>query len=211
MTTLPQRTAIGIRAIVIVAVAVVLVAAIGVIIAGNQGSTVTTLSPNPGGSTTHTTGSALAPCPSDTTCAPFTYVSSDQVRVNSVQATETLCNNCGAVNGQSYVGFEVNFENVGNSTIYIAGGTGELSVSTLGNSSVLHAVTSQVCAGTFTIIALGQGQNYTMYGPGCDAGFDYQLVQSGEVTVTFSFDWTTSSQASTFPNSTEITAQFSFA
>jgi hypothetical protein len=114
------------------------------------------------------------------------------------------------VNGQSYVTFEVNFQNVGNSTIYVAGGTGELSVSTLGNSSVLRPVTSEICPGTFAIIALSPGQNYTMYGPGCDSGFDYQLVQAGNVTLTFSFDWTTNSQANTSPNSTTITAQFSF-
>ena len=190
------------------------VAAIAVVIAANQvnpGGTLTTLSPNPGGSTTVATGNASMPCPTNTTCASFTYTANSPVKADSVQATEFVCNNCGAVNGQSYVSFQVDFENVGNSTIYVAAGSGGLSVSTLGNSSVLRPVTTQVCAGTFAIVSLNHGENYTMYAPGCDAGFEYQLAQAGSVTVTFSFDWTTNSTASTFPNSTVITAQFNFA
>lgn len=192
-------------------------------ITSNPSATTTTLYPNPGGSTTQTTGNASTPCPSDTTCASsFTYDSSvNQVRVNSVQATEYACHNCGAVNGQPYVTFAVNFENIGlphpsacsncEATIDIEAGTGGLIVSAY-PSSVLQSVPSQQCVGTSTIVALEYGQNYTMYGPGCDTGFDYQLVQAGSVTLTFLIHWTMSGQASGTPElDTVITAQFSFA
>ena len=137
--------------------------------------------------------------------------SNGPVQVLSVQATQFVCQNCGAVNGQSYLTFQVALENVGNSSIYIAGGTGELSVSIPANSSVVHTVPTEECAGTFTIIELGQGQNYTLGGPPCDDGLDYQVVQAGTVNIAFRFDWTTNPAANTFPDSTAISAEFTFA
>ncbi len=155
--------------------------------------------------------SASGVCPSNTTCASFTYSPTGQVQVLSVQATQYFCQNCGAVNGQSYLAFQVALENIGNSSIYIAGGTDELSVSIPANSSLIRAVPSEVCAGTFTIIMLGQGQNYTLGGPPCDDGLDYQLVQPGTVNIAFRFDWTTNSASNTFPDSTAISAEFTLA
>ncbi len=158
-----------------------------------------------------TTITSTAPCPSGATCASFAYTPTGQVQVLFVHATQFVCQNCGAVNGQSYLAFQVALENVGNSSIYIAGGTGELSVSIPANSSVIRAVSTEVCAGTFTIIELGQGQNYTLGGPPCDNGLDYQLVQAGSVNVSFSFNWTTSANSSNFPDKTTIMAAFTFA
>jgi len=156
------------------------------------------------------------PCPTDTTCGSFYYGSSgtnasSQVKVNYVQATESVCKNCGAVNGQTYVSFAVNFENTGSTPIYIASGAGGLDVFPYGNfSQYLQVVPSVGCAGTSTVFPLEGGQNYTLFSSGCSTGFDYKLVQSGTVGVTFTFQWTTSSQASTFPEATIITAHFSF-
>ncbi len=161
--------------------------------------------------TTTSTVTSPATCPSGTACASFAYGPTGHVQVLSVQATQFVCQNCGAVNGQSYLTFQVALENVGNSSIYIAGGTGELSVSIPANSSVVHTVPTQECAGTFTIIELGQGQNYTLYGPPCDDGLDYQVVQAGTVSIAFSFDWTTNPATNTFPDSTAISAEFTFA
>ena len=161
-------------------------------------------------------GSATCiPCPTDTACGSFYYGSSgtnasSQVKVNYVQATESVCKNCGAVNGQEYVSFAVNFENTGSSPIYIAAGPGGLDVFPYGNfSNYLQVVSPVGCAGTPIVFPLEGGQNYTLYSSGCSTGFDYKLVQSGTVGVTFTFQWTTSSQASTFPEATIITAHFS--
>lgn len=186
-------------------------------------TTITTLSPNPGGSSTIASGSACSangvcpPCPLDTTCESLTYANNGRdtttsfpVKVNYVEATEFVCNNCGAVNGQSYIMFAMNFENTGSSPIYIQAGTGGLNASTF-SPSVLQAVPSERCAGTTTIVALEEGQNYTMYAPGCNTGFDYQVTQAGTALVTLFFQWTVSSQASTFPDATMVEAHFSFA
>jgi hypothetical protein len=109
---------------------------------------ITTLSPNPGGSSTIASGSACSangvcpPCTLDTTCGSLTYANNGRdattsfpVKVNYIEATEFVCDNCGAVNGQSYVMFAVNFENTGSSSIYIEAGTGGLNASTFTPSS----------------------------------------------------------------------------
>lgn len=153
--------------------------------------------------------------PSNTIYGSFTYTSTGPVQVDSVQATQFVCQNCGAVNGESYVTFAVAFDNIGNSPIYIPDGSGGVSTSVPANSSVIQEVASERCAGTYSFAKLNPGQNYTLYSPSCETGFDYQLVQAGSVNVTFSFNWTTNSKASTnptdFPNSTTISANFTFA
>jgi len=135
------------------------------------------------------------------------------VQVDSVQATQFVCQNCGAVNGQSYVKFAVTFENAGNSPIYIPDGSAGVSTS-VNPDSILQKVASAQCAGTFVIAKVNPGQNYTLYGPDCFTGFDYHLIQPGTANVTFSFNWTTNSKASTnptdFPTTTTISAQFIF-
>jgi hypothetical protein len=163
--------------------------------------------------------STTVACPSNTTCGSVTVLTSTgQVRVDSVQATQFVCQSCGAVNGTSYVRFAVTVENIGNSPIYIPDGSGGLSSSVVANSSVpssvLQKVPTYVCPGIFDIFALNPGQTYTMYGPSCETGFVYQQVQAGIVTVDFSFNSTTNAKASTnptdFPNSTTIAAGFIF-
>lgn len=149
-----------------------------------------------------------AACPPNAMCGSITYASTGQILVEYVQATHS------DINGKSYVGFAVTFVNAGNSSIYIPAGTTGVSASVL-PGSILRQVTTPLCPGFFAINKLDPGQNYTLYGPSCDAGYEYQLVQPGSVTVTFSFNWTTNSKASTyptdFPNSTTISAQFVFA
>lgn len=149
-------------------------------------------------------------CPSKTTCGSFIYAPTGQVQVDSVQATEYVCHNCGAVDDESYVTFTVALENIGNSTIYIEAGSDGLDSAVPTNSSVIQQVASVICSGTLGIEDLNHGQNYTMYAPGCGTGFDYQVVQAGSVNVRFSFDWTTDIQADTFSNLTTISAQFMF-
>ena len=153
-------------------------------------------------------------CPSNTTCASFTYSPTGQVKVDSVQATLQTCQNCGAVNGQSYVYFHIAFENTGSSPIYVFGGFGycePISTTVAANSSVLQAVPSERAACAGEIVPIEPGQNYTVDAPYGGDGVEYQLVQAGTVSVVFSFNWTTDPQATTFPNSTTISAQFVFA
>jgi len=162
--------------------------------------------------TTRTVSSTI--CPSNTTCASFTYSPTGQVRVDSVQATQQICQNCGAVNGQPYVYFHIVFENIGSSPVYVFGGFGycePLSTTVPTNSSVLQAVASERAACAGEIVTINPGQNYTVYAPYAGDGVSYQLVRAGTISVVFSFNWTTDPQATTFPNSTTISAQFVFA
>jgi hypothetical protein len=76
-------------------------------------------------------------------------------------------------NGEPAVIFAVTFENIGDSSIYIPDGSNGVSTSVPPNSSVLHGYTSARCAGTFRIVKLYPGQNYTLYGPPCGDGFNY--------------------------------------
>jgi hypothetical protein len=136
------------------------------------------------------------------------------VQVLSVQATQQIAQNGGAANGGQVVVFGVTFANTGNSSIYIPDGSNGVSASIPANSSVIREVGSEVCPGTFAIVRLNQGQNYTLYAPSCFTGYNYRLVQAGSVNVSFSFNWTTNPNASTnptdFPNSTTISATFTF-
>jgi len=136
------------------------------------------------------------------------------VKVDSVQATQQICQNCGAVNGQSYVYFHIVFSNTGSSPIYVFGGFGycePISTTVASNSSVLQAVASERAACAGKMVPIDPGQNYTVDAPNAGDGVSYQLVKAGTVTVVFSFDWTTDQQATTFANSTTISAQFVFA
>lgn len=164
--------------------------------------------------TSTTTATTTVLCPSNTTCGSFTILNSTgQVRVDSVQATQFVCQSCGAVNGTSYLKFAVTFENIGNSPIYIRFGSAGLS-SVVTNSSVPSTVLQEVpanlgCGGLLIPFdVFYPGQTYTMNTPTC--GFVYQQVQAGTVTVRFSFNWTTNANPTDFPNSTTIAAGFIF-
>lgn len=174
-------------------------------------SSVTTTATTTTTSTVTSISTATVTCSSNTApCGSFSYAPTGQVQVKFIQATQQDCQNCGAVNGQSYVYFAVTVENIGNSTIYVAGGTGELSSSVPANSSVIHQATTPFCPGTFAIVALTQGQNDTMYAPGCNSGVMYQLVQAGTVNVGFSFHWTTAANSDDFPDTTTVSSTFTF-
>jgi len=174
--------------------------------------------PNPASSATTTTLTVAAPgqCPAGNVCASFSYNSDGQIRVDSVNATQQVCFNCGVVNGNghSYVYIQVTFENTGSLPIYIPDGSAGVSTSPSSNSSVLQQVVSGQCAGTYSILKLDPGKSVTLSGPSCEEGFAYQVVNPGTVTLTLSFNWTTNSQASTnptdFQEKTTILAQLTF-
>jgi hypothetical protein len=148
-------------------------------------------------------------CPINRICGSFTYnTSGSPLQVDSVIANNE------SVNGRQAVDFEVTFENIGDSPIYIPAGSTGISASAPTNSPVLVAYPTERCAGDFMIEELNPGQGYSLLGPPCGGGVNYAIAQAGSVNVTFSFDWTTNATASTypndFPNSTTISAQFIF-
>jgi hypothetical protein len=154
-----------------------------------------------------------AVCPPNTTCASFSYTPGGPVWVESAQATQFVCHNCGAVEGQSYVTFSVTFVNGGSFPIFIPDGSAGASPS-VPPDSILQQVASGQCAGTYVIAKVNPGQNYTLRGPDCFAGFEYHLAQPGSVPVTLSFNWSTNPSAHTnpadFTNSTTVSARFIF-
>jgi hypothetical protein len=158
-------------------------------------------------STTVTTTTTVI-CPLDSVCPPFTCAPSSPLRIDLVQASNKT------VNGESHVGFDVEFHNIGDAPIYIPAGSTGISVSVPTDSPVLVTYPSPRCAGVFMVFELDPGQSYSLGGPSCETGVSYALAQAGSVNVAFSFNWTTNAGASTypndFPNSTTISTQFVF-
>ncbi len=115
-------------------------------------------------------------------------------------------------NGESNVTFYVNFENLGPSPIYFIGGfVGALSVSLAPNSTALVESPSPRSPGATFLATLPAGQNYTIGGPDCGTGFNYQVFATGLAVVHLAFGWTTSRNESLpFSNMTDIQAQFKF-
>ena len=190
------------------------------------GATYTLIGPSPYRTTTVTAATTTtstttfivtspASCPIGATCASFSYNSTGQVQVASVQATRFVCQGCGAVDGQSYLKFLVTVENTRPSPVLIWSGSGGGVSMSFAQDSGLEKVTSYLCQGlTSPSIALNSGQNLTLYSPACHDPFVYQLFRAGSINVTFTFDWSTNANAGTyptdFPNSTSISAQFIF-
>ncbi len=136
----------------------------------------------------------------------FTYSPSSPVKVDSVQATKTF-----AQDGRTLVTFEVAFENIGDSNIYVLGGCGGgLSASVVGNSTLQKVNGGPLCDCAEFILTLSQGQNHTSVTPGCWSGYDFQLVSPGTVQVNLTLQWSSDSNDFSMPNSTSISAQFTF-
>jgi hypothetical protein len=198
--TTTRRLAIGRTA---VAIGAVLVIACAAVIA------VAYLSPTSPGVPSLTSGSDGSGCPSNAICGSFTYAPAGQVRVDSVQATQSVCQGCGAVNGTSYVSFAVVFYNTGDSPVYVFTSSAGIDTSVPSNSVVLEKVPSSAfCLGTVAIMKIEPGGNLTLSGPTYCTGFYYQLVGKGIVDVGFDFQWNTNDRG--IDNMTTISAQFNF-
>jgi len=129
------------------------------------------------------------------------------VKIESVQASTAQ------QDGATRVTFQVLFENVGNSPIYVLGGCGGgLTSSIVGSSSVIQQTAGgPLCDCAAIILTLESGQNHTSTNPGCWSGFYYDLVGSGTANVNFTLSWSTGSQnVIQGTNSTTISAQFTF-
>lgn len=157
--------------------------------------------------TTSTSTSKTSSGTSNITVGSFSYSPTSPVVVTWVQAVTNVNSN-----GQRIVTFEVGFENVGNSTIYVVSGCGSgLSSSITGDSSVLGKVTGgPLCLCAEFILALDQGGNHSYVNPGCWSGYSYDLLGSGTVDVSFTLNWSTKSNGFQGGNSTLISASFPF-
>ena len=138
-------------------------------------------------------------CPSTTTCPSFSKLPASPLKVESIRATQYLCGDCVSANGQSYVSFEVVFQNTGSSLVYMLSGPALITLSVPANSTVLRPVTSSVCIETSGTLYLSQGQNFTWDGPSCT---------TGSVKVSFTFDWGLS--YNDIQNTTTISAELVF-
>jgi hypothetical protein len=144
---------------------------------------------------------------SNITSDSYNFSSSTPLKIQSVWATITTTQN-----GERYITFYVEFENVGNSTVYIVGGCGSgLDLYTFTNSSVLQKIPRAViCLCPQFIISLSPGQNHTSTIPGCWSGYYIKLLEPGKATINFAQNWSTSSSGAQKQDKTLITASFTF-
>jgi len=158
-------------------------------------------------STTTETTVTTYTVPSGAILESATFPGRSQVMVNDIWAVLVPSRN-----GESNVTFFVNFENLGPSPIYFVGGfVGALSVSLAPNSTALVESPSPRCPGATFLATLPAGQNYTIGGPDCGTGFNYQVFATGLAVVHLAFGWTINRNASPpFSNMTDIQAQFKF-
>lgn len=130
-----------------------------------------------------------------------------QVEVNQIWAVVVP-----STSGGSIAEFYVNFENRGPSAIYFTDRFGgALSTSLALNSTALQESPLPPCLGGNFLVALQAGENYTIGGPGCAEGYNYQVFAQGLAVVHLSFGWTTNQNESPpYSNETWIQAQFKF-
>lgn len=132
----------------------------------------------------------------------FTYSPDSPVKVLAMNATLNQA-------GNQRLSFSVEFQNVGNSTIYIAGGGGSsLSVTIL--SGPVHSRNLPKCEIASFEIPVNSGQTHTSYTPGCWSGYDYVLWQPGIVMVRLTLNWSANAVGGLQGGVTVITAEFSF-
>jgi hypothetical protein len=149
---------------------------------------------------TSTTSTSVTSTQSLVTGGSYTYNASSQVKVLSVAAT---------VSGDGTVVFSVQFENIGNSTIYILGGGGSgLNASVPSGSSVSTQFDKARCMIVTTNVPVAPGQDYTATTPGCWSGYSFNLVAPGTVTVQLILSWSAGSSSPAPSGAVTITAEF---
>jgi hypothetical protein len=118
------------------------------------------------------------------------------VKVLSVSAT---------VSGDSAVGFTVQFQNIGSSTIYVLGGGGSSLNSTITTgASYVKEVTGPRCEIAEAIVPVSPGGDWTAVTPGCWSGYHYELLSPGTIGVQLTLTW-----SGGIGGSLEIYAEFS--
>ncbi len=171
----------------------------------NQISKLNSLIESQSRSTSTQTLTLTVVCPSNATCASFSYSPTGQLVVESVEAH---------ING-SQVSFFVTVENSGVSPVYLETSTGGISTSLSSNSTALEQQSNgEFCpGGTVGFVELDPGQNFTFSAPTYCDGFSYVLVGPGTAYTTFSFNWELTFNGfgpGSFPMTTEISGTFDF-
>jgi hypothetical protein len=138
----------------------------------------------------------------------FDYSPKYPVKIDSVKAVMNQ-----GQNGDTRVTFQVLFENIGSSPVYVAGGCGSGLNSTIpANSPIIQKVQGgPLCLCAQFIMPINPGQNHTTITPGCWSGYYYKLVQAGTVDVNFTLYWGSNGESYTQSNSTSISAKFTLA
>lgn len=164
-----------------------------------------TTSTNPESSSTTTTQVSSSTASSSTTpSGVFSYSPNSQVKILSVQAYTSQ-----SESGNQSVTFNVEFQNIGSSTIYVvSGGSSSLSATII--SGPVHTQLNNVakCEIVSAEIPVGSGQNFTSVTPGCWSGYNYQLSQPGKIQVELTLTWATGISNSGVSNMIEIMAEF---
>ena len=86
--------------------------------------------------------------------------------------------------------FSVRYENIGSTDIYVLEGGGSgLNATVLSGTSQIQQVRGPMCELAGAMIPLSPGGNATAITPGCWSGFQFQILQPGEVQVLLILSW----------------------
>jgi hypothetical protein len=170
-------------------------------------TTTTTLTVTSTITSTSTVTTSTSTVTSNITSDSYTFSPSTPLKILSVWTVVAATQN-----GERYVTFYVEFENIVSSTVYIVGGCGSgLDLYAFTNSSVLQKIPSgPLCLCPEFIMPLSYGQMHTSITPGCWSGYSIKLLGSGKTTLNFVQYWTNSSSGAQNQDNTMITASFTF-
>lgn len=223
----PRRTGIGTLSLVVVVVLIIVIGTVAFVLYGpaspqqppptTTSQTIqTTLSPNPGGSSTSANTSVVSAPTNSTGVAngSFRFSPASPVRIDGVQAIVQQTQG-----GPDSLTFTVAFTNVGTFPITVVGACfSPLEVSPPANSTVVQSATGTfVQCEAISCNSINPGQSSeastdTWQGPG--PAPHLILVNPGTVTITLVLYWGTDNNSCTGPSggpdSTSISATFSF-
>jgi hypothetical protein len=115
----------------------------------------------------------------------YTYSPSSEVKILSVQAFVSQ-----AGSGEQTLTFSVEFQNIGNSTIYVVtGGRTSLNATILSGPVRTQYAQTAKCQIVSPEIPIGRGGNFTSSTPSCSSGFIYVLLQPGTIEVELTLSW----------------------
>ena len=154
--------------------------------------------------TSTTTGSSTSISTSNATASTVAYSPESPLQVLGTEAMISP-----GRNGTTVVTFQVQFKNIGTSSIYYISGCGsDLRTSVSSGTSILRQIPNLIlcmCAEFNT--ELKPGQYSTSVDPGCWSTYAFQLVGHGTVEMNMTLMWSTSPQ-DWGANTTSIQAEF---
>ncbi len=130
----------------------------------------------------------------------YSYSPETPVRILSVQA---FANESGS--GNATLSFSVEFQNVGNSTIYVGAGAANSLNATILSGPASSGLSRQLKCMIIGEISVGPGQNSTSETPSCGSGYSYVLLHPSTIIVLLTLSWSISNMPKGL---TDITAEF---